>query len=151
MQSKGPSRETKILANELRPRFARVAQAVRRDTAAAGLTTAQSSVLNLLLVESPLRVSDLARAEAVKMPTMTQVVNRLASAGWVTRIRRAGKGHQLVDITKKGRRMAARVAVARNAALNRRIEKLSVIERDQLSRLTPLLDKMFEQKPWQVE
>lgn len=79
------------LTDETRKRLLRISQAVRRDAAALPVTTAQGAVLSLLRA-GPMGVGELARAEGVQPPTMTQVINRMEAAGWVTRSGPARKG-----------------------------------------------------------
>lgn len=140
-------KERLALANQLRPRLFRISQALRREAATSPLTPAQMAVLNLLLLK-PLRVSDLARAEAVTLPTMTQIVKRMTEAGWVTRQPRAGTSRGLLEITEEGRMRADEVAARRNADLVARLARIPATEYDKLFDIVPLLDEMFEIEPW---
>ena len=143
-----PKKKESELINELRTRLLRVSQALRREAKLLPITSTQSAVLNLLLMGKPMRISDLARAEAVTLPTMTQVINRMEASGWVTRMSRPGTYNNLIDITDKGRDVAAQVSELRNAALRRRLKQLSPEESQMLWSLFPLIDKMFAKEPW---
>jgi DNA-binding MarR family transcriptional regulator len=56
---------------------------VRHSATAGGLSTAASSALARLGREGPLRLTELARAEGLSQPGMTQLVGRLERAGLV--------------------------------------------------------------------
>lgn len=143
-----PETKHSELVDQLRPRLLRISQALRRETKQLPITRAQSAVLNLLLLGKPMRLSDLARAEAVTLPTMTQVINRMESSGWVTRMSRPGTYNNLIEITDEGRRIAAEASELRNAALSRRLKHLSPEETQLLWSLFPIIDKMFAREPW---
>jgi DNA-binding MarR family transcriptional regulator len=143
-----PDKNQSELLNQLRTRLLRISQALRRETKSLPITGAQSAVLNLLLLGEPMRISDLARAEAVTLPTMTQVINRMEASGWVSRMSRPGTYNNLIDITDKGREVAAEASVLRNAALARRMKHLSPQECETLWKVFPVIDKMFAKEPW---
>jgi DNA-binding MarR family transcriptional regulator len=139
------------LVNQLRPRLLRISQALRRETKLLPITRTQSAVLNLLLLGKPMRLSDLARAEAVTLPTMTQVINRMEASGWVTRMSRPGTYNNLIDITDTGREVAVQASEFRNAALAKRLKQLSDEESQLLWKVLPVIDKMFAKEPWLSE
>jgi DNA-binding MarR family transcriptional regulator len=139
------------LADELRPRLLRISQALRRETKDLPLTRAQSAVLSALLIGDPMRLSDLARAEAVSLPTMTQVVNRMVQLGWVVRTAPMGTLNNVIEITEEGRKVAAQAAELRNAVLMRRMGFLSAEEQKLLWELLPVIDKMFAKAPWKYD
>lgn len=136
------------LARELKHRFYRIAQALRRESASSPLTTAQSAVLSLLLQGTSLRVSDLAKAEAVALPTMSQVINRMVDAGWVSRASPRGTYNNMVAITRKGRSVAARVAKKRDMELLKRLTTLSPKECEVLEKAIAVIDKIYDREPW---
>jgi DNA-binding MarR family transcriptional regulator len=129
------------LTDETRKRLLRISQAVRRDAAALPVTTAQGAVLSLLR-GGPMGVGELARAEGVQPPTMTQIINRMEAAGWVTRSGPARKGGT-VQITDLGRRIAADVRDSRNRLLDERMAELIPQDREALLAALPVFDKMF--------
>lgn len=129
------------LVDEVRKRLMRVSQATRRDSAGLAVTPAQGAVLSLLR-GGPLTVGELARAEGLRPPTMTQMLHRMAAAGWVERREGAGRG-RLVRITAAGRRVAERVRADRNALLADRMASLTPDERAALAAALPALDAMF--------
>ncbi|GLV75722.1 MarR family winged helix-turn-helix transcriptional regulator [Streptomyces hygroscopicus] len=129
------------LTDETRKRLLRISQAIRRDAAGLPVTTAQGAVLSLL-GGGPMSVGELARAEGVQPPSMTQLVNRMEAAGWVARSGPARKG-STVRITALGRRIAADVCKSRNELLDERMAELTAEDREALLAVLPVFDKMF--------
>lgn len=136
------------IADELRPRLMRVSVAMRREMRSAPVTVAQSAVMSALLVAQAMRVSDLARNEGVTLPTMTQIVGRMETAGLVSRAAPSGSYNNLIRITPKGAELAQQLARQRNEALAERMAYLNCDELNLLQKVVPILDKMFKQEPW---
>src|SRR5690349_17827732 len=65
---------------------------VRQSARTGGLSTAASSALARLSREGPARLTELARAEGVSQPNMTQLVTRLERADLVRRTADASDG-----------------------------------------------------------
>jgi DNA-binding MarR family transcriptional regulator len=132
---------TDKLTDEARKRLLRIGQAIRRDAASLPVTTAQGSALSLLS-GGAMTVGQLAQAEGVQPPTMTQLVNRMEAAGWVTRSGPARKG-STVQITALGEQVAEDVRASRNRLLAQRMAELTPREREALEAALPVFDKMF--------
>ncbi|MCX5442699.1 MarR family transcriptional regulator [Streptomyces sp. NBC_00056] len=76
---------------------------VRQSAVAGGLSTAASSAIGRLGREGPCRLSELARAEGVSQPNMTQLVTRMERAGLVRRVADDNDGRAvLVEATDSG-------------------------------------------------
>jgi DNA-binding MarR family transcriptional regulator len=129
------------LARQLRPRFLRLAQAMRRDSQQLVVTTTQGAVLSLLR-GGPLGVGELARAEGVRPPTMTQIINRMEQLGWVARTGPAVRGSR-AEITDLGRAVAADVDARRIEQIAKQLRGLGPAERATLEAAIPVLDKVF--------
>jgi len=129
-----PSAEELMLAVEDTVRF------VRQGTTAGGLSRASSSLLNRLHREGPQRLTELARAENVSQPNMTQVVSRMEKAGLVRRVpdRSDGRG-VLVELTDAGRRTAEQRRTERALALQQLLEALSDAESEAVRTALPAL------------
>ena len=85
----------RVERNRLGNRFGRfriAAALMRRDSQQLVVTTTQGAVLSLLRGNGPLGVGELARAEGVRPPTMTQIINRMEQLGWVARTGPAVRG-----------------------------------------------------------
>jgi DNA-binding MarR family transcriptional regulator len=100
---------------------------VARHDAATGLGAAPLSALSVVVYAGPLTLGRLARAEGVRSPTMTGIVQALERAGLVRRTPgSADRRTVLVEATARGRAVLT-------AARRRRIAELA----DLLRSLTP--------------
>ncbi|HEX8005568.1 MAG TPA: MarR family transcriptional regulator [Trebonia sp.] len=122
-------------------RFLVLSQAMRRDTGTLPITTAQGAVFARLR-SGPKTIGELAAAEGVRAPSMTQIINRMEEAGWVTRSAGAVRG-RTVQITEAGLAAADAVRQERNARLAKRCEGLSADDLAVLEAVLPVLDQMF--------
>ncbi len=122
-------------------RFLVLGQAMRRDAETLPVSVAQSAVLARLR-GGPKTVGDLATAEGVRAPSMTQIINRMEEAGWVTRSESPVRG-RMVQITEAGLAVAAAVRQERTARLARRCDGLSADELAALEAVLPVLDRIF--------
>ena len=73
------------LARRLHGVAIRVLRRARRDDAAMGLPPAQASALSVLVFGGPHTLSELARIEQVRAPTMSRMIDALQRAGLVRR------------------------------------------------------------------
>jgi len=122
-------------------RFLVLGQAMRRDAEALPVSVAQSAVLSRLRDE-PKTVGELAAAEGVRAPSMTQIINRMEEAGWVARSEGQVRG-RTVQITDAGRAVAVAVRQERTARLARRFDGLSADDLAALEAVLPVLDRIF--------
>src|SRR5207248_3290120 len=75
----------RAIADALHSAAIRVLRRVREEDEQSGVGPARLSALSVLVFGGPLRLTDLARLEQVKPPTMTKVIAGLESAGLVRR------------------------------------------------------------------
>jgi len=122
-------------------RFLVLGQAMRRDAETLPVSVAQSAVLSRLR-GGPMTVGELAAAEGVRAPSMTQIINRMEEAGWVTRSAGPVRG-RMVQITDAGTATAVAVRQERAARLARRCEGLSADDLAALEAVLPVLDRVF--------
>lgn len=82
---------------------------VRVVDGAMGLSPARSSVLSILTFGGPRTIGALAKAEGVRSPTMTSLINGLEADGLVRRTPGHDDGRQvLVEATDRGQRILER-------------------------------------------
>ena len=113
---------------------------LRRTHDAAALSPAQSLVLSQLLADELLPISRLAAADGQAVSTMTEIVRRLAAAGYVTKEAGVQDRRQVrVSLTGAGRAALAGNLEARNASLADRVADLSAEGRIALARALPAL------------
>jgi len=122
-------------------RFLVLGQAMRRDAETLPVSVAQSAVLSRLR-GGPQTVGELAAAEGVRAPSMTQILNRMEEAGWVARSEGPVRG-RMVQITDAGRAVAAAVRQERLARLAKRCDGLSADDLAVLESALPVLDRIF--------
>ena len=133
--------ENAELANELRRRMVRIGHVVRRETQPLPVSPTQSAVLGQVY-DGPRRISELARAEGVSLPSMTQIVSRMMKLGWVSRPGGVARGSEVL-ITKEGRAVFEEVSVVRNATLAEKLDALSAEQLRALREALPSLDVLF--------
>jgi DNA-binding MarR family transcriptional regulator len=120
---------------------------VRRSATAGGLSTAASSALGRLGREGPQRLTELARAENVSQPNMTQLVTRMERAGLVRRTadRTDGRG-VLVEATDTGLELFRRRRTERAAALQQLMDELPEPEQRAVTVALPALARVIEDR-----
>jgi DNA-binding MarR family transcriptional regulator len=98
----------------LRLAMARLARQQRRSFPT-GLTPSQQSALAMIDRHGPIRLSDLAREEAVAPPTITRIVAKLESGGLVERqTDEADRRIARVSITEAGHQRMIETRTGRN-------------------------------------
>lgn len=135
--SSPPAGEPSAMAVRLRFAITRLHRLLRQH-AADDLTLTQGSTLATVEKRGRITLGDLAQAEQVAPPTITNVVGKLEAQGLVGRTvdpldRRVNR----VSITAAGAAHLASVRVKRTAWLNQRLDGLST---DDLNRIADVLD-----------
>jgi DNA-binding MarR family transcriptional regulator len=106
-----------------------------------GLTPARSSALGTLRYRGPLRLGELARAEGVTQPTMTQLVHGMAAAGLVRRDSAADDGRGcIVALTPLGRSLVRRARARKIAWVRESLAGLDPSEAAALDRAARSFD-----------
>jgi DNA-binding MarR family transcriptional regulator len=133
------------LAVELHPRLTRLTHLLRRETAHLPLSVQQGSVLRLLL-DGPRRMGELASAERVQLPPMTQIVGRMERQGWVCRDVVASDRRRVeVRITTEGLALVREVVAVRTGILEQRLRQLPPDQLGALAAAIPAIDQLLEQ------
>jgi DNA-binding MarR family transcriptional regulator len=124
---------------------------VRREDESSGLGPARLSALSVIVFGGPLRVSDLARAEQVRTPTITPIVAALERAGLVTRAADSSDARAVVlRATPRGARLLAEGRSRRVRVLAAELRALSAAERKTLRQAAVLLLRLFRPGPTAV-
>ncbi len=131
----------------LRLAMARLARQQRRSFPT-GLTPSQISALITIDHHSPIRLSDLARLEAVAPPTITRIVAKLEADALVERQsddrdRRIAR----VTITAEGHRRIDETRAARNAWFGRKLAALAPEDLDAVLAAVEPLEHLVEAAP----
>src|SRR5215216_2971 len=108
-------------ADKLHSASIHVLRRVAREDPTSGLSAARLSALSVLVFGGPRTLGELASAERVRPPTMTNIVRGLEEAGLVRRDRDATDGRVTrVRATAKGERILQRARERRIAHLAER-------------------------------
>ncbi len=119
-----------------------------REDAVSDVGPAQLSALSVLVFGGPHRVSDLADAERVAVPTMSRVVTALEHRGLARRAPDPEDGRAaLIHATAAGERVLEQARRARLALLRQGIGELTSRERDVLAQAAELMERLARIRP----
>lgn len=115
---------------------------VRKEDEAAGIGPARLSALSVLVFAGPVRLTDLARIEQVKPPTMTKIVAGLETAGLVRRCRDAEDARAVrLEATARGARLLQEGRGRRVTRLAAALEPLTADELETVGRAAAILER----------
>jgi DNA-binding MarR family transcriptional regulator len=135
------------IADRLHSAAIHLLRRVRREDRATGLSPARLSALSVVVFGGPLRVSALARAEQVRTPTMTPMVDALARDGLVTREADPRDARAtLVRATAKGARLMAEGRSRRVSVLAQDLRQLSAAERGAVVAAVTVLERLLDRQ-----
>jgi DNA-binding MarR family transcriptional regulator len=131
------------LADALHSASIHLLRRLRREDAATGLSPARLSALSVVVFGGPLRISELARAEQVKTPTITPIVAALERNGLITRrVDEQDARAAVLQATPKGEKLMAAGRARRVATLAAALRRLPVGDRDALRRAAVLMEQL---------
>lgn len=123
-------------------------QLLRRLTPADGISLTAASTLRRLARDGDHRLSELAVAERVTQPAMTQLVSRLERDGLVGRGAHPGDGRVvIVSITDAGRAVLDRRHAARVARVEELLARLPAADRSAMVAALPAFDRLTMEGP----
>jgi DNA-binding MarR family transcriptional regulator len=129
------TRQTEELADLLHSTAIRLLRLVRAQDTASGIAPARLSALSVIVFGGPLSLRDLARAEQVRPPTMSRIVDALEAQGLALR-RTNPKDRRavLIAATAKGGALLKLGRKRRVTFLASRLSGLHAVERRQIDR-----------------
>lgn len=131
-----------LLAAELRVAVMRTSRRLRLEAATGELSPGRYSVLAGLL-DGPRTVGQLAARERIQAPSMTRIVNDLATVGFISRGENPQDKRQvLVSMTDQGTAALLRARSMRTAWLAQRIAALTPQDRATLHDAALILQEM---------
>jgi DNA-binding MarR family transcriptional regulator len=134
-----------VLASQLERRIALLTRWLR-SVSHSGRSLAALLTLARLDEEGPMRISELAAAEAVAQPTMTGLIQRLEDDGFVRRTRDVDDARAVqVAITTAGSNHLEHYRAARAEALRARLDGLDPAVLAALAAALPALDHLVAQ------
>jgi DNA-binding MarR family transcriptional regulator len=138
---------TTRLANQLGIVLTRLINVLREAVLPPGMNSAQARTLLALHDAGPQRITDLARLDHLKQPTMSAVLTRMERLGWVRRRDDDGDLRAvIVDITEPGERIALQLIAARTAVLESYLEALTAEDLASLTTALPALRKLTRKR-----
>ena len=134
-------------AAQLRTAIGKLSRRLRPTPAAieAGLTPTQISLLLNVARQGPIRLSELAAAEAINPTQLSRSVAHLVDIGAVERASDQGDRRAAwVKPTATGRRLADKIRRERTDALNLALADLAPDERRRIEAAVPALERLAE-------
>lgn len=122
------------LADRLHSTAIHLLRHVRVQDAATGLAPARLSALSVLVFGGAMSLNDLARAEQVRPPTMSRIVDALESEGLVRRtVNQQDRRAVVLEATEKGTAILWQGRKRRVKFLAKHLSRLSEQERQQIN------------------
>jgi DNA-binding MarR family transcriptional regulator len=141
-----PARATKKpigTANAIHSAAIHLLRRLRREDERSGLSAAKLSALSVLVFGGPMRLTDLARAEQVRPPTMTRLVAAMEGDRLVRRRGDASDARVVrLEPTAKGRRLLDEGRRRRIARLSGALAVLPAADVDLLDRAAGLIEAL---------
>lgn len=132
------------VAKQLRPVLTRLYLLYFRQTATSAISMAQLSIMMNLQDNGPLRISQIADLEAIRMPTASNAVNHLEQMGLVSRVRDVSDRRGVrVRLTEEGTRQLAKITDERVEQLATMLDGLTEDELTQIQGAMPLFDRVL--------
>ena len=132
------------VAKQLRPVLTRLYLLYFRQTATSAISMAQMSIMMNLEDNGPLRISQIADLEAIRMPTASNAVNHLEQMGLVSRVRDVSDRRGVrVRLTEEGVRQLGKISEERVEQLSSMLNGLSAEELQRVIDALPLFDRVL--------
>src|SRR4051812_1373956 len=143
MPSHASTNQRMAVSDALHSAAIHLLRGVRKEDERTGVGPARLSALSVLVFAGPMRLTELARIEQVKPPTMTKVVAGLEAAGLVRRRADAGDARAVrLQATARGTKLlqdGRRRRVERLAAV---LQGLALDELDVLARAAAIVERV---------
>lgn len=133
------------VAADLQPALNKLWVIFQRTTEDSRLTTSQVSIMNQLRQRGPSRVSTIAQAELIRMPTASNALYQLEARGLVERHRdKADRRGVLVALTPAGEEELAEVSSQRAEALAEILRWLDAEGLQSAAQMSSLIQQLAE-------
>ncbi len=134
--------EVEALADRLHSTAIHLLRQVRVQDSGTGLAPARLSALSVLVFGGAMSLNALARAEQVRPPTMSRIVDALESAGLARRtINEQDRRAVVIEATTKGAAILWQGRKRRVKFLARHLSRLSDAERKQIENAVQAIQK----------
>jgi len=143
MSPRASTKVTGAVADALHSAAIHLLRGVRKEDVRSGVGPARLSALSVLVFAGPLRLTELARIEQVKPPTMTKVVAGLESAGLVRRRDDAEDARAVrLEATARGTKLLQEGRRRRVDRLAAALQGLNPDELDVLGRAAAIIERI---------
>jgi DNA-binding MarR family transcriptional regulator len=143
MSPRASTKETSAVADALHSAAIHLLRGVRKEDERSGVGPARLSALSVLVFAGPLRLTELARMEQVKPPTMTKVVAGLEAAGLVRRRDDAEDARAVrLEATARGTKLLQEGRRRRVERLASALQSLTPDEIDVLARAAAIIERI---------
>lgn len=140
------------IAKELRLPLTRLYLLYFRQTENSHISMAQLSILMILEENGPMRISQIAATETIRMPTASNAVNQLETMELVTRVRDTSDRRGVsVTLTDKGREELRRLSEERAEQLASMLDSLSDEELKEVAEATPVIELVLRRYTEAIE
>ena len=157
-EEKGPAQSPSTyedaveVARSIQPSLNKLILIFQRTAEGSSLTTSQVSIMNQLRMRGPSRVSTIAQAELIRMPTASNAVNQLETMELVTRVRDTSDRRGVsVTLTDKGREELRRLSEERAEQLASMLDSLSDEELKEVAEATPVIELVLRRYTEAIE
>jgi DNA-binding MarR family transcriptional regulator len=131
-----------VLPSQLRLAVMRLARRLRQE-AGSDVTLSQLSALATVARRGPVSLKELADVERISPPSMTRISTGLEERGLVVRtVDAADRRVARLAITEPGRLLLEETRSRRDAYLAERLQALSAIELETLTKALPILERL---------
>jgi DNA-binding MarR family transcriptional regulator len=125
----------------------RLTNVLREAVLPPGMNSAQARTLLAIHDAGPQRVTDLARLDHLKQPTMSAVLIRMERLGWVRRLEDSDDLRAVVvHLTAAGERIASDLIAARTTVLQSYLDRLPVTDFAAIAAALPALRKLTRRR-----
>lgn len=132
------------LADRLHSTAIHLLRQVRVQDAATGLAPARLSALSVLVFGGAMSLNELAKAEQVRPPTMSRIVDALESAGLIRRtVNQQDRRAVVLEATEKGIAILWQGRKRRVKFLAKHLSRLSEQERKQIDEAIKAIQKIM--------
>lgn len=139
--------QTEDLADRLHGAAIRMLRLVRVQDTATGIAPARLSALSVIVFGGPVSLSELARAEQVRPPTMSRIVDALEAEGLARRqVNQQDRRAVLIEATEKGAVMLKQGRRRRVKFLASYLSQLAKSELSDIERALQAIHKALRQQ-----
>lgn len=143
MASRASTNRRAAVADALHSAAIHLLRGVRKEDVRTGVGPARLSALSVLVFAGPMRLTELARIEQVKPPTMTKVIAGLEVEGLVRRGADAEDARAVrLEATARGTRLLQEGRRRRVERLATALQALAIEELDVLSRAAAIIERV---------